>query len=63
VNFACPLLTPPKENKRTKPIPEIQIGLNRRQKEIIKDFVGKSPKPPVDLNTVRVGKSMEIIDS
>jgi hypothetical protein len=47
------MLTSPKESKRTKPISKIQVGLIRRQKDIMKDFVGKSPKLPIDLNTVR----------
>jgi hypothetical protein len=36
-----------------KPIPKTQIGLNSKQKDILKRFVGKSPRFPVDLNTVR----------
>lgn len=36
-----------------RPIPKTQIGLNSRQKDILKSFVGKAPKFPVDLNTVR----------
>ncbi|MMZ66640.1 hypothetical protein D1872_291510 [compost metagenome] len=41
--------------KRTtgKPIPKTQVGLNRKQKDIMKSFVGKSPKLPVELNKVR----------
>ncbi|MGG1650409.1 hypothetical protein ABHN03_16525 [Paenibacillus sp. NRS-1775] len=28
---------------KTKPIPKTQIGLNKKQKEILKSFVGKMP--------------------
>lgn len=39
--------------KSPKPIPKTQIGLNYRQKDILKSYVGKAPEFPIDLNTVR----------
>lgn len=37
----------------SKPIPKTQIGLNNKQKDIMKSLIGKAPKFPISLNTVR----------
>lgn len=39
--------------KSCKPIPKKQIGLTKKQKDIMKSFIGKSPKLPAELNNVR----------
>ncbi|MDO3408907.1 hypothetical protein QWJ34_03920 [Saccharibacillus sp. CPCC 101409] len=40
-------------NSTIKPIPKNQIGMNTTQKEILKSVIGKAPKLPVEINTVR----------
>lgn len=43
-----------------KPIPKTQIGLSQKQKNIMKNFVGKSPKLPIELGEVREWEKYEI---
>ncbi|MFF3924888.1 hypothetical protein [Paenibacillus lactis] len=47
------MIATPATSKAPKPIPKNQIGLTNKQKNILKSFVGKSPKLPAELNEVR----------
>lgn len=47
------MIATPAATKAPKPIPKKQIGLNKKQKDILKSFVGKSPRLPAELNEVR----------
>ncbi|BFT69315.1 MULTISPECIES: hypothetical protein [Paenibacillus] len=40
-------------HKEAKPIPKTNLGLTTRQKDIMKQFIGKAPTTPVNLNQVR----------
>lgn len=41
------------KDRLTKPIPKTSIGLSTKQKIILENYIGKSPKLPVELSEVR----------
>ncbi|WP_339194064.1 hypothetical protein MKY95_19680 [Paenibacillus sp. FSL P4-0176] len=47
------MIATPTTGKAAKPIPKSSIGMSAAQKNILKSFVGKSPKLPIELSEVR----------